>query len=201
MVLMLPILLLAQENQEGRYFIGVSADIQRAISLSGLKVGNLLHEKHVLKETLAGGELRLGYISDSTSRFYLALESAHQKRGLKYYGGLVEYNYTPYLNRYWRGLLGVGLGYSLASLDEDNVRIEKQSPGKLQFDGASYMLKGGVLFRYNRNIELEIALKARHAVLGKSMGNITIQGAQQPVVLNMNKTFTFGGGIGLNFKF
>ncbi len=190
--------LLAQENDG--IFVGISGDIQKAASWSKLQVGNLLNEKHRLTETLGGAEVRLGYIADRANRLYLALEIAHQKEGLYYYGSSFEYNYTPYFNRYWSGIIGLGMGYSFAILDKENIVINGENPGNLSFNGLNYTLKTGILFSLTKNIETEFFLKARHILFGVGKGNINLGGIQ-PLHLDMNKTFTFGSGLGINIKF
>lgn len=199
-LLLLILCISAVYAQDRDIIVNITADMQKAYSFSRLKVGELLDEKHTLKENLAGGEVRLGFLYDKHHRFYAGMELGHQRRGLKHYGAFFEYNATPYFNRYWSAILGTGVGYAFATLNHRNVMISGQSPGSLHFKGFNYFAKGGIIFSYNRNIELELSVKAKHLLLGNDSGQIDIEG-NQPVTLNMNKTFTLTAAIGLNFKF
>lgn len=181
--------------------LSLVGDVQKAYSWSRLKIADLLDEKERLEESpIWGGEIRAGLSANPENRFYLGLELAHQRRGLKYYGAFVEYNFTPAINRHLRALLGAGAGYSFATLASENVTISGQNPGDLSFKGASYFAKVGALLPISRRAEIELFVKGKHMILGEDSGSIEL-GMPLPVTLNLDKTFTISGGIGLNFRF
>ena len=181
--------------------LSLVGDVQKAYSWSRLKIADLLDEKQRLEESpIWGGEVRAGLLANVENRFYLGLELAHQRRGLKYYGAFAEYNFTPAINRHFRAILGVGVGYSLATLASENVTISGQNPGDLSFHGPSYFAKIGALLPISRRAEIELFVKGKHMILGEDGGNIDI-GIPLPVTLNLDKTFTLSGGIALNFRF
>lgn len=181
--------------------LSLAGDVQKAYSWSRLKVGDLLDQKERLTESpIWGGEVRAGVLANAENRFYLGFELAHQKRGLRYYGGFAEYNATPAINRHLRGLFGVGAGYSFATLASSNVTINGQNPGDLSFRGLSYFAKLGALLALSHRAEIELFVKGKHMILGEDSGSIELFG-RQPVSLNLDKTFTISGGVGINFRF
>ncbi|MDE7256039.1 MAG: hypothetical protein K2N54_07695 [Helicobacter sp.] len=181
--------------------LSLVGDVQKAYSWSRLKIADLLDEKQRLEEApIWGGEVRAGWLANVENRFYLGVELAHQRRGLKYYGAFAEYNFTPAINRYLRAIMGAGVGYSFATLASENVTISGQNPGNLSFKGASYFAKVGALLSVSRRVELELFAKGKQMILGEDSGRIDI-GMPLPVTLNLDKTFTISGGIGLNFRF
>ena len=181
--------------------LSLVGDVQKAYSWSRLKIADLLDEKQRLEEApIWGGEVRAGWLANVENRFYLGVELAHQRRGLKYYGAFAEYNFTPAINRYLRAIVGAGVGYSFATLASENVTISGQNPGNLSFKGASYFVKVGALLSVSRRVELELFAKGKQMILGEDSGRIDI-GMPLPVTLNLDKTFTISGGIGLNFRF
>ncbi|MDE7173311.1 MAG: hypothetical protein K2N70_03075 [Helicobacter sp.] len=183
------------------FALSLVGDVQKAYSWSRLKIADLLDEKQRLEESpIWGGEVRAGWLANVENRFYLGVELAHQRRGLKYYGAFAEYNFTPAINRYLRAIVGAGVGYSFATLASENVTISGQNPGNLSFKGASYFAKVGALLSVSRRVELELFAKGKQMILGEDSGRIDI-GMPLPVTLNLDKTFTISGGIGLNFRF
>lgn len=181
--------------------LSLVGDVQKAYSWSRLKIADLLDEKERLEESpIWGGEVRAGWLANPQNRFYLGLELAHQRRGLKYYGAFAEYNFTPAINRYLRAIVGAGVGYSFATLASENVTISGQNPGNLSFKGPSYFAKLGTLLSVSRRVEIELFVKGKQMILGEDSGSIEL-GMPLPVTLNLDKTFTISGGIGLNFRF